>query len=728
MELSCEILLVIYLNEENGYTVAKVQTDDSPEPVTIVGNMGKLAPGEVLSLTGEWSDHSRFGRQFKVASYSQSLPASLSGIRRYLASGLVKGVKRTAAAAIVERFGERVFDVLDNSPHELLAISGIGAKSLAKITASWEEQREVRGLLLFLNEHEVPTTFASRIYKAYGARAIEQLRRNPFDLAYDIRGIGFKTADAMAAKLGFAPDRQERLEAGMVYALFQLSEKGHLYYPKDELFQTAAEMMGLEDTQLLERALDGLLEKKRVVVEDLPEQSVRQAVYLAHFHRFEREAASRLWALATHPGSVSEEKAAKLIHEVEQGSHIALSAEQRQAVLCACVSKVFILTGGPGTGKTTITKIAVEALSKLGLKVFLAAPTGRAAKKLSEATNRPASTIHRLLEYTAGGEFGRNEEHKLKCGVLIVDEASMLDIALTVHLLRALPLTARLILVGDVNQLPSVGAGNVLSDMLASAAVESAELSHIFRQARESMIVVNAHRINRGEFPAASGKPPPAADFYWVEQEDPAKVRQLIADLVCERIPKTYGLDPLRDIQVLSPMNKGEVGTQALNDLLQSRLNPSGPAIIRGGTAYRVGDRVLQTRNNYDLDVFNGDLGWIIDLDLDNGEALIDFDGRTVTVGGSDFDEIGLAYAVSVHKSQGSEYPAVIVPVLTQHYVMLRRNLLYTALTRARKLAILIGGKRALAIGIANSRVEKRNTHLRFRLQSAFNENTSGSF
>ncbi|MBF0515421.1 MAG: AAA family ATPase, partial [Desulfovibrionaceae bacterium] len=365
---------------------------------------------------------------------------------------------------------------------------------------------------------------------------------------------------------------------------------------------------------------------------------------------------------------------------------------------------------------------------KLGLKVMLAAPTGRAAKKLSEAADRPASTIHRLLEYNAGGEFGRNEEHKLKCGVLIVDEASMLDIALTVHLLRALPLTARLILVGDVNQLPSVGAGNVLADLIASAAVESAELTHIFRQAQESMIVVNAHRINRGEFPAASSKPPPAADFYWVEQEDPAKVRSLIADLVCERIPKAYGLDPLRDIQVLSPMNKGEVGAQALNDLLQSRLNPSGPAIVRGGTAFRAGDRVLQTRNNYDLDVFNGDLGWIIDLDLDNGEALIDFDGRTVTVAGSDFDEIALAYAVSVHKSQGSEYPAVVVPVLTQHYVMLRRNLLYTALTRARKLAILIGGKRALAIGIANSRVEKRNTHLRYRLQAAFNENTPGSF
>jgi exodeoxyribonuclease V alpha subunit len=725
MELTCEIQLVIFRNEDNGYTVAKVLAEDAKEPVTIVGNMGKLAEGEVLVLTGEWCDHPKFGRQFQVASYTQSLPSSLSGIRRFLASGLVKGIRRASAADMVTRFGERIFDVLDNSPDELLAVTGIGKVTLQKIKASWDEQREVRSLLMFLNEHGVPTTYATRIFKSYGARSIEQLRNNPFDLAYDIRGIGFKTADAMAARLGFAPDCRERLEAGLIYALFNLSEKGHLFCPREELFHFAAEMMALEDPDLLERALEGLLEKKRVVVEDLPEQDVFGAVYLGHFHRFEREVAQRLLALATHPAGVGADKLSKLIESAEKGGGIALSGEQRQAVHGACLSKVFVLTGGPGTGKTTITKIAVETLTRLGLKVLLAAPTGRAAKKLSEATGKPASTIHRLLEYTAGGEFGRNEEHKLGCGALIVDEASMLDIPLTVHLLRALPLTSRLILVGDADQLPSVGPGNVLADLLASAAVESCELTHIFRQAEQSMIVVNAHRINRGEFPTASSAPPPKADFYWVEQDDPVKVRALIADLVCERIPKTYGLDPLRDIQVLSPMNKGEIGAQALNDLLQSRLNPSGPAIIRGGTAFRAGDRVLQMRNNYDKDVFNGDLGWIIDLDLDNGEALIDFDGRMVGVGGADFDELSLAYAVSVHKSQGSEYPAIVVPVLTQHYVMLRRNLLYTALTRARRLAILVGGKRAFAIGIANSRVEKRNTHLRYRLQAAFNENAS---
>jgi exodeoxyribonuclease V alpha subunit len=720
-ELTCEVHTVTFFSEETSYLVARVQAKGEPGVVTIVGSMGQVTPGETLFLRGTWTTHPQYGRQFNVEYFEQRMPASLTGIKRYLESKQIKGVGPVLAGKLIASFGDKVLEVLDETPDRLLKVKGISPKILEKIVSSWNQQREVRGLMLFLQTHDVPTTFAQRIYKHYGAGAVQKLKENPYGLAYDIHGIGFKTADAMALKLGFSHDCPERLEAAIVYGLFSLSDSGHLFYPRDELLERVETMLGGVGLHLLAEALESLELQKRVRVEALPQQDITHAVYLTHFYNWEREIAERLWAIAAHPAASPADKVAKLLPSVEAESGIKLSSEQHLAVSQACSTKSFIITGGPGTGKTTITRAVVRVLDKLGYKVKLCAPTGRAAKRMSEATGYPASTLHRLLISQPGGGFAHNEEHKLKADVVVVDEASMLDVQLLLSLLRALPLTCRLILVGDVNQLPSVGPGNVLGDMLDSGALDQARLNHIFRQALESMIVVNAHRINEGKFPLQSVKAPPEADFFWVECDDPAQVQEKIIDLVASRIPRTYGYNAVRDIQVLSPMHKGEVGTQALNELLQERLNPSGRELTRGKSRFRVGDRVLQTKNNYEKDIFNGDLGWVVDADPHECELTVDFDGRHVPYDSSDMDELTLAYAVSVHKSQGSEYPVVVVPVVTQHYVMLKRNLIYTALTRARKLAVIIGGKKALGIGLGSVGTAKRYTHLRYRLQECFN-------
>ena len=721
VELTCEVHIVTFFSETTNYLVAKVRARGEPGTVAIVGAMGRVTPGETLKLTGNWATHPQYGRQFCVETFERFMPASLTGIKRYLESRQIKGVGPVLAGKLLNAFGDKVLEILDEDPDKLLTIKGITPKVLKKITDSWNGQREVRELMLFLQTYEAPTTFAQRIFKYYGTGAVQKLRENPYDLAYAISGVGFKTADAMALKLGFTPDCPSRLEAAIIYGLFTLSDAGHLFYPKDELLERVDAMLGGVGLHLLAEALERLEQSKKVRIESLPEQDIAQAVYLTHFYNWEREITERLHSLALHPAASPHKKVETLVSQVEGESGIQLSSEQHLAVVKACQSKAFILTGGPGTGKTTITRAVVRVLDKLGYKVKLAAPTGRAAKRLSEATGAPASTLHRLLGSEPGGGFTHNEEHKLTADAVVVDEASMLDVQLFLSLLRALPLTCRLILVGDVNQLPSVGPGNVLGDLLASEAVEQARLTHIYRQALESMIVVNAHRINEGKFPAQSCKSPPEADFFWVECDDPLAVQGKIIDLVANRIPRTYGFDPVRDIQVLSPMHKGEAGTQALNGLLQERLNPSGRELTRGQSRFRVGDRVLQIKNNYEKDVFNGDLGWIVDADPAECELTVDFDGRLTAYDASDLDELTLAYAVSVHKSQGSEYPVVVMPVITQHFIMLKRNLIYTALTRARKLAVILGGKKALGIGLGAVGATKRHTHLRYRLQESFN-------
>ncbi|NCD25877.1 MAG: ATP-dependent RecD-like DNA helicase [Deltaproteobacteria bacterium] len=712
-----EIVGVIYQNPENGYVIAKLDSPAVPGQVTAVGILGDVAPGESLRLDGDWIEHPKFGRQFKAESCEHLLPASLNGIRRFLESGAIKGIGEKMAERLVSRFGSQVLDILDSDPERLLEVEGIGAAKLKMIVSSWQEKREVRGLMLFLQTHGVATTFAHRIFRHYGVTAVQQLRQNPYDLAYNIHGIGFRTADDMALKLGFAPDAPQRLEAGVEYCLRQTAEgAGHMYLPRANLVDEAARLLGCHDSEMIEDRIDALEERKRLVIEALPEKEIAQAVFLTYLYRLEREIASRLHGLLDHVSRLDPAKITAAVEREEQRQSLTLSAEQREAVESACAHKVAIITGGPGTGKTTITRVVVRALKSLGLKIALAAPTGRAAKRMSEATGFTATTLHRLLKFQPGTGFEFNEDKKLAVDALVVDEASMLDCGLCLSLLRALPLTCRLIFVGDENQLPSVGAGNVLGDLLESGFIPAVRLTHIYRQARESMIVVNAHRINEGEFPQGSPHAPPRADFFWVEKENLIELQSLILRMVCERIPEAYGLDPMQDVQVLTPMHKGEVGTLALNRLLQERLNPTGQELVRGQRHYRTGDRILQLRNNYDKDVFNGDLGRIVDLDLKDEVLTAEFDGREVEYDFDELDEIGLAYAISVHKSQGSEYPAVVMPVVTQHYMLLQRNLIYTGLTRARKLAVLMGSRRAMHMGLGNVRGRQRNTTLALRM------------
>ncbi|MFW5721675.1 MAG: ATP-dependent RecD-like DNA helicase [Desulfohalobiaceae bacterium] len=723
-ELTGEVLSVVFYKPETNYHVLRLRADSEPGQVTVVGSLGRVTPGEELDLTGVWKDHPKFGRQFQALTAVQRMPASLNGIRRYLSSGMIKGVGPVMADRLIRAFDREVLTVLDESPEKLLQVEGLGPKKLAKITASWQAQREIRSLMLFLQTHEVPATFAGRIFQRYGVQAVHKLEQNPYDLAYEIRGIGFRTADSMALKLGFAPDCRERLEAALVYALFQAADQGHLFYPREALYEKVAHLVEIEDPSRLQEALESLQERKRVAVEPLPEQDIEAAVYLRHFHRFESETASRLQALAGHPVALPDTRLDALLRRLEKQSRLRLTGEQRAAVVGACQGKVHVITGGPGTGKTTITRTIAHGLKEMGLKVKLAAPTGRAAKRLAEATGLHASTLHRLLGSSPDGTFAYREEKKLKADALLVDEASMLDCLLFVHLLRALPLTCRLILVGDVHQLPSVGAGNVLADVIASESVACTVLTQIFRQARESTIIVNAHRINQGQLPVGSPREPPGADFFWVEHDDLEQVQSMILKLVCERIPSVYGYSALQDVQVLTPMHRGEVGTVRLNELLQERLNPGGEVLKRGQREFRVGDRVLQVQNNYEKDVFNGDLGWITSIDQEEGEVLVDFEGRHLLYDLSEMDELTLAYAISVHKSQGSEYPVVVMPVVTQHYMLLQRNLIYTGLTRARKLAVLVGSRRALSIGIKNVGGTRRYTHLRYRLKDFFANDT----
>lgn len=712
-----EVVTVVYHNPENGYVIARVDSPAEPGQINVVGLLGDVAPGESLRLCGEWVEHPKFGRQFKAESCEHLLPASLNGIRRFLGSGAVKGIGEKTADRLVARFGSQVLDILDSDPRRLLEVEGIGAAKLKTIVSSWQEKREVRGLMLFLQTHGVATTFAHRIFRHYGVSAVQRLRANPYDLAYDIHGIGFRTADEVALKLGFAEDAPQRLEAGVEYCLRQVADgAGHMFLPRPDLAEEAARLLGCHDLELVEEQIDSLVERKRLVVEPLPEKGVAEAVFLTYFYRTEREIASRLRGLLDHVSRIDPAKISRAVEREEERLSLTLSQEQREAVESACGHKVSIITGGPGTGKTTITRVVVRALKSLGLKISLAAPTGRAAKRLSEATGFTATTLHRLLRYQPATGFEFNEEKKLSADVMVVDEVSMLDCGLCLSLLRALPLTCRLVFVGDENQLPSVGAGNVLGDMIESGVVPAVRLTHIYRQARESMIVVNAHRINEGEFPLGSPYAPPKADFFWVEKEDLADLQALILRMVCERIPEAYGLDPMSEVQVLTPMHKGEVGTIALNRLLQERLNAGGRELVRGQRAYRVGDRILQLRNNYDKDVFNGDLGRILDFDAKDEILKAEFDGREVEYGFDELDEIGLAYAISVHKSQGSEYPAVVMPVVSQHYMLLQRNLIYTGLTRARKLAVLMGSRRAMHMGLGNERGRQRHTSLAVRL------------
>jgi len=718
--LQGQIERITYTNDENGYTVAKVKVNGQRDLATVVGNLMAPTPGEIIKMNGEWISHPRYGKQFRVDHFKSLVPASVYGIKKYLGSGLIKGIGPIMANRIVEKLGKDTLDVIENEIEKLAEVDGIGKKRIEMIKNAWEDQKEIREVMIFLQTHGVGSGYAAKIFKQYGNRSIMVVKENPYRLATDIFGIGFLTADRIAEKLGFAKDSELRAEAGILYVLQQLADEGHVYYPYEPLVKKCQEILGV-DREVIVRALDVIADGKMIVIEgldgDIEEfKESSRAVYLAKFHLSEISIVTRTKTLINTPKSIREIDSDKAVEWVQKQLAITLAKKQVEAIKSAVENKVMIITGGPGTGKTTIINAILKIFLRLGVKIMLAAPTGRAAKRMSEATGHDAKTIHRMLEYSIQKRgFQKNELNPLRCDLMIIDEASMIDTILMHHLLKAIPPGATFILVGDVNQLPSVGAGNVLKDIIASGEVQVVKLNEIFRQAKESLIIVNAHKINNGLVPSfkSSG---PKDDFYFIEQEDPEEVLRIILELTKDRIPRRFGFDPVDDIQVLTPMHKGIVGAGNLNVELQKTLNPGENGIIRGGWKFKLNDKVMQVKNNYDKEVFNGDIGRITRIDPENQEITISFDERDVPYNYTDLDEIVLAYAVSVHKSQGSEYPAVVMPILTQHYILLQRNLVYTAVTRGRELVVMVGTMKALTIGVKNDKTQKRYTYLRHRL------------
>jgi exodeoxyribonuclease V alpha subunit len=706
---------ITYVNEENAWSVVKLAVRGKEDLVTAVGNLLGVQPGENLRLCGCWTVDRTYGEQFRVDSYVTVQPATLVGIEKYLGSGLIRGVGPVMARRLVARFGLSTLEVIDQTPERLTEVEGIGPVRSARIGQAWVEQRQIKDVMVFLQAHGVSTTYAIRIYKHYKERSIAVVRENPYRLAIDIFGIGFKTADRIAGQLGISPASPERAQAGVLHVLGEVSNEGHVFYPRARLVEVASKLLEI-DAPVVDAAIDALARAGEVAVvpilgEDGQVEEDR-AVYLASLHTAESGAASLLRALLTRSVKPVEIDVDRAIAWFEEKQKLTLAPEQREAVRRAVAARVLVITGGPGTGKTTLVNAIIRILEKKGRRILLAAPTGRAARRMAEATGREAKTLHRLLEFSPRSMgFERTRDNPLPADVVIVDEASMLDAVLAYNLLKALPPPCQLVLVGDVDQLPSVGPGSVLADIIRSGAAPIVRLSHIFRQAQQSLIVTNAHRVNQGQMPALAANAL-GADFFFVEKAEPADVLAAVTRLVKERIPEKFRLHPVDDIQVLTPMHRGLLGAANLNAELQALLNPAGAAIVRGSRLFRVGDKVMQIRNNYDLEVFNGDIGRIEAVDEIERAALVRFDGRRVTYDAADLDELVLAYACSIHKAQGSEYPCVVIPVHTQHYVMLRRNLLYTGITRGRRLVVLVGSRRALAIAVKNNRIPPRFTQL----------------
>ncbi|MGN6109684.1 MAG: SF1B family DNA helicase RecD2 [Kofleriaceae bacterium] len=704
---------------DSSFTVARFVTPGH-EHVTIVGELVGVQEGLPLRLRGQWVVDRKFGRQFRVATYQLRSPETLLGIERFLASGLIPGIGPELARRLVAKFGMETLEVIDRAPQRLTEVSGIGASRAARIAEAFAAHRHVQDVMVFLRGHGVSAAFAARIVKKYGKDAINVVRANPYRLAHEVWGIGFRTADAIADKLGIARDAPERLEAGLLHALETSSEDGHMHVPDDELVATAAELLAVSPG-LLPPRLAALEERKLVVRETLGHRGACSSLPWAH--DAEVEASHALAALVRTPARGLGLDLHAAIHAFEAVTGVTLAAQQRRAVEAALVDKCVVITGGPGVGKTTIVKAIVHLARLAHRRVALGAPTGRAAKRLGEATAHEAMTIHRLLEYQPHeGGFQRDRENPLDIDMLVVDEGSMVDAQLFRAVLAALPPSAQLVLVGDVDQLPSVGAGAVLSDVIASEAATVIRLTEIFRQAAESKIVVSAHEINQGRVPVL--EPPAAgtaADFYFIGREDPEAARATIVELVAERIPQRFGFDPITEVQVLAPMHRGDLGTASLNRALQERLNPGGGGgteMVRGERVFRRGDKVMQLRNDYDKNVFNGDIGVIASIDGDDALLRVDFDGRIASYERAELDQLVHAYAVSIHKSQGSEYPVVVLTLATQHFMMLQRSLLYTAVTRGKRLVVIVGSKRAVGLAVKNADARRRYTWLAERVRA----------
>ncbi len=724
--ISGSVERITFYSAETGYTVLRLKPDNRAmlpyqyasgreALITVVGNLPDLNPGEWLKLTGQWANHAQHGRQFTVEVCEQSLPATLEGIKRYLGSGLIRGVGKVMAERIVNRFGEETLDIIEENPAQLSRVIGIGQKRVDGIVKAWAQQKSIKEVMIFLQSHGVSTGLATKIYKQYENEALNVVRSNPYQMVQDITGIGFKTADKIAQALGLAADSPSRIEAGIAYTLNRMSQEGHVYVPQSQLEPEAAEILALgeEKVRYVIDTLEGdeLIKRQNLPQTDRATGVVKEetAVYLTPLYYSEVGVTNRVQRLVRHPTSRLRGINLPLLPRT-------LSDEQQAAVRTALTHKVAILTGGPGTGKTTTLRSLLEVLEGNGRTYALASPTGRAAKRLAEATGREAKTIHRLLEFKPGEGFTRDDDNPLDVDMLVIDETSMLDVVLANQLLKAVPLDAHLLLVGDVDQLPSVGAGDVLRDLIASEVPALIRLTQIFRQSADSLIIHNAHRINQGLFPETK---PTAQDFFIFVKEEPDELAELIVDIVQKRLPAKFGLDPFDDVQVLCPMYQGAVGVANLNTLLQAGLNPPNRQGERrlGGRVLRVGDKVMQTVNNYDKSVFNGDIGRITALDVVEQTLTVSIDGQPVIYDFLEADELVHAYAITVHKSQGSEYPCVVVPLVTQHYMMLQRNLLYTAVTRAKQMVILAGTRKAISIALRNNKTAERHTALDWRLK-----------
>ncbi len=707
---------VTFHNSDNGFCVLRVKARGQRDLVTVVGHAALIAAGEFVQVAGAWTNDREHGLQFRASFLKASPPTTLEGIEKYLGSGMIRGIGPAYAKRLTMSFGEQVFDVIEQEPDRLREVGGIGPKRAARIVAGWAEQKVVREIMLFLHANGVGTSRAVRIYKTYGADAVQVISDNPYRLARDIRGIGFRTADQIAMKVGIDKDAMIRIRAGVSYGLAEAMDQGHCGLPEDELIKLTAALIEVPPDRIV-TALELELQDGTVVADTLKD---RRCIFLAGLYRAEQAIAEQLRTLAAGRPPWPEINAAKAIPWLEARAGICLAGSQCEALRLALASKVLIITGGPGVGKTTLVNSILKALVAKSVKVALCAPTGRAAKRLTESTGAEAKTIHRLLETDPkNGGFKRTEENPLGCELLIVDETSMVDVPLMRALLRALPDGAALLLVGDVDQLPSVGPGQVLADVIASGAVPVVRLTEVFRQASTSRVIVNAHRINHGQMPEAA----PAgagSDFHLVDAADPEQAVAKVLAVVRDRIPRAFGLDPIRDVQVLCPMNRGGVGARSLNIELQKALNPPGETRVeRFGWTFAPGDKVMQVENNYDREVYNGDLGIVARIDMEAGDLLATFDGREVNYPFGELDELVLAYATTIHKSQGSEYPAVVIPIMTQHYTMLARNLLYTGVTRGKKLVVLVGQRKAIAMAVRNSGSSRRWSKLREWLAGA---------
>ena len=707
-KLSGIVERITFVSEENGFSVIKIKVTGQAELVVVVGNMASVNVGAVVELKGEWIFDSKYGRQFKVYAYEEKLPATIAGLERYLGSGLIKGIGPVNAKRIVREFKEDTLRVIEEAPDRLNEVEGIGSKRVEMIKNAWVEQKEIKNVMLFLQEYDVSIAYAVKIYKTYGNESIKVVQDNPYRLADDIWGIGFKIADKIATKLGFDQNSYARCRAGLIYVLNQLANEGHCFAFSEQLFKEAEEMLDIERA-LLEKALNMMLKEEIIILDG------EDRIYLPSLYYSELGVAKRIKEITATDKPSAMKIMEKLIAQIQKEEKIVYDEVQLEAIKEASDSKFMVLTGGPGTGKTTTTLAIIRVLEKTAAKILLAAPTGRAAKRLSEATGHDARTIHRLLEYKPPYGYQKNSENPLECDVLIIDEMSMVDIILMYNLLKAVPYKAIVILVGDMDQLPSVGPGNVLKDIINSGEVKVVKLTRIFRQAQGSRIITNAHKINQGEFPYLKGGS--KSDFFFIEEDDTGRIVEQIKTLCAKRLPAYYRLDPINDIQVLTPMQRGVAGVRNLNEVLQETLNPTAEGVTYGGVKYKLNDKVMQIRNNYDKNVFNGDIGRITFLNQEEKKVRIRFDHQVVNYDVTELDQIVLAYATTIHKSQGSEFKIVVAPFLTQHFIMLQRNLLYTCVTRAKKVMVLLGTKKAIAIALNNNKVEKRNTMLQERLK-----------